>query len=359
MTTTTKRRCVRLELPEDPTTHKRVRKAFYGKSLKEAREKRDAYKQQLRDGMDVISAKETVAQWTSRWLETYGEKGGWSVREMRQTMAKKLTDAIGSMTISDVRQVHIQRIANEASPMSYSYVHKLRGTVQAIFRAAVANRIISFDPTDEVSWDNATKGTHRFLSKAEIASITANWQKSPYGHWLMIMLYAGLRPGELLGLDWHDIDFAHNVIHVRRAVHHEGNDAVLGETKTTSGVRDVPMYPVLHRCLKSVPKTSVMVATHKKRLVTKSAWRTIWKNVTEAVGVDCQAQDLRHTFCSLLYEAGVDVKSAQKMMGHASPEITMQVYTHLAEELEQESVDKMGAFLNQLEEKMKGIAMGN
>lgn len=354
----TKRRCVRLELPEDPITHKRVRKAFYGKSLKEAREKRDAYKQAVRDGMDIISAKDTVAQWTARWLETYGEKGGWSVRGMRQTMAKKLTDAIGNMTISDVRQVHIQKLANEAASMSYSYVHKLRGTVQAIFRAAVANRIISFDPTEDVSWDNATKGSHRFLSKSEIASITSTWTRSPYGHWLMIMLYAGLRPGELLGLKWEDIDFAHNLIHVRRAVHHEGNDAILGETKTTSGVRDVPMWPILHKALKRVPQTSQMVASHKDRLVTKAAWRTIWKNLTEATGVDCQAQDLRHTFCSLLYEAGVDVKTAQKMMGHASPEITMQVYTHLAEELEQASVDKMGKFLEDLNEKIRGIATG-
>ena len=358
MSTTTKRRCVRLELPEDPITHKRVRKAFYGKTLTECRAKRDAYKQALKEGIDVISAKETVAQWTKRWSETYGEKGGWSARSMRDTMTKKLVDAIGPMIISDVRQIHIQQIANTAASMSYSYVHKLRGTVQAVFRSAVANRIISFDPTADVSWPNATKGTHRFLTKAEIAAITNNWQKSPYGHWMMVMMYAGLRPGELLGLSWSDVDFDANIIKVRRAVHHEDNAAVLGSTKTTAGQRDVPMFPVLRRCLQAVPRDSMMVAMHKHRLCTKAAWRAIWKNLTQITGVDCQAQDLRHTFCSMLYEAGVDVKTAQKMMGHSSPEITMEVYTHLGEELEQASVDKMGAFLEALEQKMKGTAMG-
>lgn len=351
---TTKRRCVRLELPEDPVTHNRVRKAFYGKSLKEAREKRDAYKEAMRQGMDIISSKETVSDWIAKWLETYGEKGGYSTREMRATMAGKVIAALGTMCISDVRQVHIQKFANSQKNMSYSYVHKLRGTVQSIFRAAVANRIITFDPTDEVSWDYASKGSHRFLTKDEIGTITTRWMESPYGIWAMIMTYAGLRPGELLGLQWDDIDFAHNIIHVRRAVHHEGNDAVLGTTKTESGVRDVPMYPVLHRALKSVLPVHKHVATCHGRLVTKATWRSAWESLTKTLGIDCQAQDLRHTFCSMLYEAGVDVKTAQKMMGHSSPDITMKVYTHLAEELEAKSVDKMAEFTEKLCEKYGG-----
>lgn len=346
MTKTTKRRCVRLELPA--SDGKRIRKYFYATTLKEAREKRDAYKRASADGMDILSSKEPAAKWIARWLDIYGEKGGWSTQEMRRSMSAKVSSAIGTLPISAVRQIHIQKIANAYAGMSYSYVHKLRGVTQAIFRAALANRIIAFDPTAEVTWKHATKGTHRFLSKEEIGAITTGWQQSPAGLWALIMMYAGLRPGELLGLRWADIDWETNVIHVRRAAHFEGNSAVLDTTKTEAGVRDVPMFPVLRRALKGVLPTHDLVATHNHRMVTKAGWRADWKALTDTLGLQMQAQDLRHTFCSLLYEAGVDVKTAQKLMGHASPEITMKVYTHLAEELESTALDKMAAFTENL-----------
>lgn len=65
-----------------------------------------------------------------------------------------------------------------------------------------------------------------------------------------------------------------------------------------------------------------------------------------------RAHDLRHTFASMLYDADVDVKTAQKVMGHTSPEITMRIYTHLSDAKESASLDKMRAYLEGMGHKM-------
>ena len=56
--------------------------------------------------------------------------------------------------------------------------------------------------------------------------------------------------------------------------------------------------------------------------------------------------ELRHTFCTILFESGVDVLTAQKLMGHSDPKITMDIYTHLSEQHEEIQLDKLDSFLN-------------
>jgi integrase len=211
------------------------------------------------------------------------------------------------------------------------------------------------------------------LEKWEIAHISTNWQEYRAGRWAMLMLYAGLRRGEALALRWDDIDWEHNIIHVRRAVHFEGNCPVLGTTKTDTSVRDVPMFPVLRRCLQMHDANEVYVCSSASgKLVTDAVWKSSWQAFNNAMSnllngeqavrpgrrsdLDApdrktfcvRAHDLRHTFCSLLYDAGVDVLTAQKFMGHSSPEITMRIYTHLSADKHESDIDKATAYLERM-----------
>lgn len=65
-----------------------------------------------------------------------------------------------------------------------------------------------------------------------------------------------------------------------------------------------------------------------------------WKKMPEI-----HPYDLRHTYCSILYDAGVDVKTAQYLMGHATLEVTLKIYTHLTEERKERSYDKLFEYL--------------
>jgi integrase len=167
----------------------------------------------------------------------------------------------------------------------------------------------------------------------------------------MLMLYAGLRRGEALALRWEDIDG--DVIHVKQGVHFEDNAPVTGAPKTPAAVRDVPLFAPIREALATVPRTCAFVCTGAEgKPVTSSAWARGWVAFNHAMEraagqpFSVRAHDLRHTFASMLYDAGVDIKTAQKLLGHASPEITMQIYTHLSDAREASSIGKMEAYLS-------------
>ena len=66
--------------------------------------------------------------------------------------------------------------------------------------------------------------------------------------------------------------------------------------------------------------------------------------------------DLRHSYCSMLYDAGVDVKTAQYLMGHSDLEVTLKIYTHLSEQKKQHSYDTLHDFANKMMSKMMSTA---
>ena len=377
-----KRYCIRVDVGTDPETGNRIRKPFYGKTKREAREKAEEYRAAQRKGIDYAQAQATLADWIDRWCSVYGQRAGWSQNRRVAIDCRLLKDALGHMPLNDIRPIHLQEYADARSVCAASTVSKTRGTVNQIFGDAVANRVLTFNPAEGVRWSSAGSGTHRMLDKWEIALITKYWSAHRTGVWAMLMLYAGLRRGEALALTWADIDWQRNVIHVNKALHFEHGQPVIGTTKTANSVRDVPMFPVLRRCLQSVERKGDYIChAHSGTIVTDSVWSSSWRTfnstMTNALNGDTaspvcpgrrsdldaahgnirmdfgvRAHDLRHTFCSLLYEAGVDVMTAQKLMGHASPDITLRIYTHLSDELHSDNVAKAIDFIDNLGEKL-------
>lgn len=370
-----KRYCVRVDVGYDPETGQRIRKPFYGKTKREAREKAEEYKAARRNGVDIIQANATLSDWIDRWLSVYGQRAGWSQNRRIAIDCELLRADLGNIPLRDIRPIHLQEYADKRAVCSASTVSKTKGTVSQIFRDAVANRIIPFDPAAGVRWSSAGSGTHRLLEKWEIALITRNWQAHRTGVWAMLMLYAGLRRGEALALKWTDIDWAHNIIHVHSALHFENGHPVIGDGKTENAVRDIPMFPLLRKCLLSVDRPCEYIChSAAGKIVSDSVWGSSWRtfnnSMTNILNGDTaqpvapgrrsdldkadrktfsvRAHDLRHTYCSLLYEAGVDVLTAQRLMGHASPEITLRIYTHLSDEKHALDIAKAADFVEQM-----------
>lgn len=369
-----KRRCVRIDIGIDPITGKRIRKAFYGKTLKEARQKRDAYLAAQQKGTTLADRDQTVAQWAATWADTYIGNVSVSTRYSYVNACEKLTEFMGAIRMRDVCEVDLQAFAVSVAQYKKSTVNKIKITVNAIFRRALANRIIDVDPTACVEWEHAGEGTHRYLSQSEIAMICDHWREHTAGIWAMVMLWAGLRRGEALALRWEDIDFSANVIHVRNGLHFEGNTPVIDTPKTPSSIRTVPILPPLRLALETVPHRSDYVCCSRSgALVTSSIWSSGWRAYNNTMSnilngdtatpispgrrsdkddpdrkvFKIRSHDLRHTYASMLYDAGVDVKTAQKLLGHATPEITMRIYTHLSEMRQTISLDRMAAFSEQ------------
>ena len=333
---------------------KPVRKRFYGKSQREANNKKQAFIERMESGQKVKSG--TLNAWVEKWLAT--NSGSTSTTKANELYSKKLCSVLGDRMLEDIRTSDIKVFAQSMSGYSFSSVKKIKGVVNKIFQDAVNDRLIVFNPTTGVRWDYAFKGSHRALEGWEKALIVEHHQVHRAGLWALLMLLAGLRRGEALALNWEDVDLDNNVIHVTKAIHFESNAAVVSTTKTEAGVRDVPLLPQLKAALTAYePRTGrICLGASGNPVDTEAAFRRGWESYLNAMEnilngelpfqpgrrsdkdkedrktFSVRTHDLRHTFCTMLYNAGIGLKEAQYIMGHADSAMTMEVYTHLDDE---------------------------
>lgn len=358
---------VSVQVGFNPETGKPQRKVFYGDTQREAKAKRDEFLKNRAIGLKQ-DRKLTVAEWATKWLAVYGT-GGYSTTRSNELAVRRLIAFMGDAALTDIVKSDVQRFADTVRDMSFSSVKKIQMAVQNIFREAVADRLILFDPTLKVDWSYASKGSHRALAEWEVDLITQHWREHRFGLLVMLMLYAGLRRGEVLALTWGDI--TDDTIHVTRALHFEGNAAVLADTpKTEAGVRDIPIFSAALRQaieeMRGAPSENIAEACMASGKVTERAFNRGWQGFntamqnilngrkairpgqrTDLIAVQqvfsIRAHDLRHTFCTMIVETGVDLKTAQKLMGHADEKMIMEVYNHLRDKLETQSIDKLRA----------------
>ncbi|MCM1142608.1 MAG: site-specific integrase [Muribaculum sp.] len=169
---------------------------------------------------------------------------------------------------------------------------------------------------------------------------------------LMIAFCSGMRIGELCGLQWDDVDLEQKVFHVKRTVSRiydsDGakTEIYIGNTKTASGTRDIPIVkniiPILRKWKKFYPGT-YYVASCDEKLNEPRIFREWSKRYMKRIGIDkiLKFHAIRHTFATTLIESGVDVKSVSSIMGHADISTTLSLYVHPSEETKQRAVNKV------------------
>lgn len=341
---------------------KPIKKFFYGVTQREAFAKKKAY---LDDhATETHDSVLTLAAWIETWKKTSSPSE--HIRSTNAFYADKLSLALGSRPISDIRMMDIRAFAQNMSRYSFSTVKKTRGIVDRIFADAINNRLISYNPCNGVTWDYASKGTHRALEGWEQKLIFEYHHVHRVGIWACIMLFAGLRRGEALALQWEDIDFEHGVIRVNKAIRFVGNKAELSDPKTEAGNREVPLLPQLRDILQPLKKpTGRICETAGSESMTQAAFKRGWESWNNAMEnilngqkpiikgrrsdkdkadrkhFSVRTHDLRHTFCTFLYKAGIGLKEAQYIMGHADMKMTLEVYTHLDNEQKRSVTQKL------------------
>lgn len=338
----------------------------YGKTKAEAIKKAALMEAALERGEAGISGKMSVKRWADEWMDTY-KKGTVTDKSYAnyERHVKLLTDAIGNMKIKDVRDVHLQKILNARAGKSKSDMEKLRNTIQAIFKRARISRLIPFDPAEELEMPRVTEHKRRSITDRERKWILEMAEKHHAGLWIKMMLYCGLRPGEIMALQWKDINFKKKVVKITKAKESGKND--IKDTKTEAGEREIPIPDVLLKDLKAA-RRDVLQKNDKSKVVdlsppvftqktndrphTEASFYKAWNNflresdialgatvyrsqikesIIEVESPDLEPYCLRHTYCTDLEAAGVPINVAKYLMGHSDITVTANIYTHTSE----------------------------
>ena len=364
-----------VELGHDEQGRRR-RKYFYGATRLEAERKRDEYLETVKGKRP--RADMTLSQWIDSYLQIYPSGANPLYSSQHAVPYNHLRAALGERQLSAIRESDLQAFVNSLSGKSQSTISKQILTIKKVFAKARKNKLLDEDPSEDLIAPRAVKGTHRALTKDEVRLILRYWDApgNYSGLWMMIMLFAGLRRGEMMALDWSCIDMTQRTLTVRQTAVIVGNKAVIEQrTKSAAGVRIVPIVEPLYQALLSVPESRrnglVCLSANGKPLTESAVSRGLERFLGIVNRAACgeplnqpgrrtdlrplpapllsfRYHDLRHTYCTMLYDSGVDVKSAAYLMGHADVTVTMKIYTHLSESKQANSTALLSDYLRSL-----------
>lgn len=356
---------------------KRKYKYFYGSTAKEVEKKVKDALERLGKGID-ISATETFSTWCRRYLRI--KQATVTAANFKNYPAKVtlLEEYLGPRPVDKIRAIDLQEILfdlaarnpHTGKPTAKKTLVDYRSVMREIFQLMVDNRVIENNPalSLKVSRD-APKETRRALTEEEQRWIVETPHRAQTA--AMVMMYAGLRRGELIPLTWADVDLSAHTITVCKAVEAVGGKfKVKPVTKSVAGMRTVMIPNVLVNYLAAQKRTSIYVCPNTTGgMMSDTSWRRMWDSYLTDLNFKygdfvrkptskfapeklpfviprITPHWLRHTFCSMMYMAGVDVVTAQNQMGHADIKTTLHIYTHLSERFKAAEMEKLNTYLN-------------
>ena len=179
----------------------------------------------------------------------------------------------------------------------------------------------------------------------EQAILTGKKDKQ-YG--IILCLYSGLRIGELMALQWSDIDFAKGILTVSKSCHDGKNGLIIDEPKTVTSRRMIPLPKQLLPILRSVKKrsdSSSVVSANGSTVSVRSYQRSFELLLKKLKIPHKGFHSLRHTFATRAIECGMDVKTLSEILGHKNPTVTLNRYAHSLMEHKTDMMNKLGKLL--------------
>ena len=366
---------------------KKQYKYVYATNAKELEQKVQELKTKLNKGLDLTADRDTFGYWGEKWLKLKKIEVS-AGRYVTYCARYKNLEPLYSMNISKIKATDIQDIiidcATEPSertgkPLAKKTLIEIRNTASQIIKLAIQNRVLDYDCAEAVKIPkSAESSTRRALTDEEQRWITDTPHRAQTA--AMIMMYAGLRRGELLALTWQDINLEEGTISVTKSVELiKGLPHIKPGGKTDAATRTVYIPRKLISYLQNTPHDplGLVCPTVKGTPMTDTAWRRLWDSYLADLNIKygdwsgCMQTGgkrpakhspmekpflipritphwLRHTFITMLYMAGVDVLTAKEQAGHADISTTMSIYTHLDDKYKRKSISKLDEYLESI-----------
>lgn len=301
-----------------------------------------------------------VSQYAEKWLPVHRSRSCESSYTLYGKILDKFILFVCDARMKDVKKTDVVAFYNTLNGYSQSYIDKYKATIHGLFASAKEDGIILRDPTADADTPEGTTGTyeHRPLEawERDLVHRMVDYEYTvkgelrhghPFAVAAIVMLYQGLRREEVLALDVdRDVDFVNNRLYVREALSY--SDTIRGrikDPKTNKGIRSIPLFAPTRAVLEGKHGHIVNAATASQ--MTLSAFTRMWESYKLHMGIlhsgvrprwdkegkfepiTIRTHDFRHSFCTMICEAGVDIKTAMAWMGHADEKMVRQIYDHL------------------------------
>ena len=351
------------------------RKILYGRTIAELDNNVAEFKSLKNKGIIIDDKNLTVAQWAEKWLELYKKDKAYNTYACYQrTIDAHIIPNLGDIRLGALKQNHVQKLLNDIIQDGHMRTAELvRLTLQQMIHQALIEEYIYKDITVGLSLPQKQQPKKRSLTDAEKKLIQAADFNSKERAFVDLLYYTGVRRGEALALTKDDIDFVNKTISINKNLVMKSNTSEIKPSpKTKAGIRELPIPEKLMKTLIDYVYSldgKYLFSKNDGDLMTNSSFRRFWDNILDKINIaaggtkytrkDMQKKDekviqlianditphtFRHTYATSLYYSGVDIKSAQYLLGHSSIQMTLDVYTHLDNEKITDSRAKLDAF---------------
>lgn len=311
-------------------------KRYYVKAntVEELYEKKALRIKELEENIVIYDRHISVDEWAVKAFDTY-KHGAKGLEDIKARYRKYVSPCIGSKPIGSVKAVECQNILNDCAGMSFSHLNKLKQELSFVFERAVDNQMIPFNPAKNLRMPDYEKGTRRSITEHERKHFLICYEKDPAYLLFFIMLKCGCRPEEAINLIGRDIDHEKKLLHIRG-------------TKTKNSDRFVPIPDALFATISGTKPFDTISPNRDGKKHSKSSYVRLYEHLKRDMNISmgCKvyrnalipplplADDFvpycfRHTYCTDLCKSKVDIRTAQRLMGHANISITADIYTHI------------------------------
>jgi len=349
---------------------KRVQIFRDAKTKKAARQILQKLLRELDDGTYIAPSDLTVAEYLESWLADVvrHQVGARTHDRYKGIVRKHLIPRLGSVKLSALRPDQVQRCYADLldAGLSPASVHKVHVVLHGSLRQAVRLRLIQRNPSDDLVLPKIRRPEIKALTDMEIGAMLAAADGSRVAVPLLILVSLGVRRGELLGLQWDDVDLEASTVSVRRTLEESSAGVHLKQPKTARGARTIALPTSTVAALrthhaaqqrarlaggKAFNKLDLMFPGPNGEPWKPSAFASNTRTVFKKAGLTCRLHDLRHTHATLLLRQGVHPKVVQERLGHANVSITLDIYSHCTANMQQEAAAK-------IDEALRGVLAG-
>jgi integrase len=351
-----------LNLGKDPATGKRKQQWISVKGTKKEAEKRLAeLLHQIDAGSFMKPGKTTLEEYLECWLKDYcwASLAPRTAEGYESIVRCHLIPSLGQIHLTQLKPEHLQHTYSEklAAGLSHRTIRYIHVTLHKALQDAIRLGIIVRNSADAVNPPRVQHYEMHTMNESDIHIFLEFAMPTPYYALFYLALFTGMRRSELLALRWSDVDMILCQLSVTRALHQlQDGSRIFRQPKTAKGRRLISLSPStaivleehreqqeeIRQALGLTLSEDDLVFCHKdgKPLLPNTVSHA-WTKLANRAGLKgIRLHDARHTHASLMLKQGVHPKIVQERLGHASIQITLDTYSHVAPGLQQAAANR-------------------
>lgn len=342
---------------------KPLKKQFQAQKRNEAVNKAKEFIESIKSGKRTVKESGiSFGKWILDWMELYKKppalkKSTW--HNYMQWIKAHVIPTIGDIPLAELTTDDIQQVYRNMldKGLATASVQKVRNIINGSLKKALETGMLKSNPNQATETPKVKNKKACPLMDDEFDRfIDAIYAEEP--RWTAVFLTligTGIRIGELLALEWRDIDFDERTIDINKGMSRIGSRFEILDPKTYKANRNIPMPQSVADALWELRNLRKTIKIDKSDIVfvtknnTHTGYTTVRKKfnqLREKVGIPhATIHDLRHTFATRLLEQGESLKVVQELLGHADIRTTGNIYSHVSAKVKRDAVDKLDTLL--------------